>query len=308
MSTEEQNQPGQHPSLTPPPADAAQVGVPSPGTPSPEAPASATVPPRSARSKAIVTWTAVFGGLALVGTAGTAAAASVSDFSRSTSEQSLDVAGIEGIDVDASAADVTVRFGDVTDAELEVSGGRGEWTMYRDDDDLVVRGPDSAFGWWFGGWFGDGQTVTLTLPQNLRAAGLDAELDLSSGALDVDADFGELDIDMSAGALSVDGSATDVTVNVSAGRADVRLDEVTEADLTVSAGDLDVELTGSAPDAVSIEVSAGTLELTLPDTEYKVIDQVSAGTLDTRIDESSDSRHTIEVTLSAGSATLRPGS
>lgn len=306
MSTEEQNQPGQHTPLTPPrPAGAPSAGVPSDGAPSTGAPAAG--PPRNGHSKTIVTLTAVIGGLALVGTAGTAAVGSVSEFSRSTGEQSLDVDGIDGIDVNASAADVTVKFGDVDEAVLTVSGGRGDWSMRRDDGDLIVQGPDSVFGWWLGGWFGDEQTVVLTLPQNLRGAGVDAEFDLSSGALDVDADFGDLDIEMSAGSLSVEGSAADVTVDVSAGNAELRLDEVNAADFTVSAGDLEVELTGAAPDVVSIAVSAGTFDLTLPDTEYRVLDQVSAGTLDSRVDESSNSRHTIDIELSAGTATLRPG-
>ncbi|QYM65945.1 DUF4097 domain-containing protein [Microbacterium sp. Se5.02b] len=254
--------------------------------------------------------TAVVGGIALLGTGGTAAAAAagtVISSSRPDSVQTVDVAGIEGLDVDADASSMRVEFGDVDEAELAVTNGRGTaWTFERDDDELIVRSPQGVFGWWFGNWFGDEEIAVLTLPESLRGAGLDADLTLEAGSLDVDGDFGVLDVTVSAGALDATGSAEELDVQMSAGRADIIVDGVSSADLGVSAGDLTVELTGTPPTQTTIDVSAGSLDLTVPDVEYAITQDISAGTLNAKVDEASSARRTIDVSLSAGTATIRP--
>lgn len=42
--------------------------------------------------------------------------------------------------------------------------------------------PQGVFGWWIGGWFGDEEIAVLTLPESLRDARLDADLNLDAGA------------------------------------------------------------------------------------------------------------------------------
>ena len=254
--------------------------------------------------------TAVVGGLALLGTGGAAAAAAADSIITSSSPESVqtvNVDGIEGIDVAADASSMRVEFGDVEEAQLAITNGRGTaWKFERDGDELIVRSPDGVFGWWFGNWFGDEEIAVLTLPENLRNAELDADLNLDAGSLDVVGDFGALDISVSAGALDVEGAARELDLQMSAGRADVLLDGVTTADLGVSAGDLTVELTGTPPTQTSIDVSAGSLDLTVPNVAYAITQDVSAGTLNAKVDESSSARRTIDVSLSAGTATIRP--
>jgi hypothetical protein len=255
--------------------------------------------------------TAVVGGIALLGAGGTAAAAAVGTIASSSSPdsvQTVGIEGIEGIDLDADASSMRVEFGDVDEAELAITNGRGTaWTFERDGDELIVRSPQGVFGWWFGNWFGDEEIAVLTLPESLRGAELDADLTLDAGSLDVVGDFGTLDITVSAGALDVEGAARELDVQMSAGRADVLLDGVTEADLGVSAGDLTIELTGTAPTQTLIDVSAGTLDLTVPDVEYAITQDISAGTLNAKVQEAPSARRTIDVSLSAGTATIRPG-
>lgn len=312
MTTDNNGFPGEHTPLTPPPASppaspsppSAAQGAPTPPPPSPTG-------GRSSGATAVLVVTAVVGGVALLGTGGTAVAAaagSVISASLPDSVQTANAQGIEGIDLDADASSMRVEFGDVDQAELAITNGRGPaWTFERDGDELIVRSPDSVFGWWFGSWFGDEQIAVLTLPESLRDAELDADLTLDAGSLDVDGDFGVLDATVSAGALDVTGSATELDVEMSAGRADILLDGVTVADLGVSAGDLTVELTGTPPSQTTIDVSAGSLDLTLPDVEYAVSQDISAGTLNSKVQEASSARRTIEVSLSAGTATIRPG-
>ena len=258
--------------------------------------------------------TAIVGGIALLGSGATAAVAATGGLVSSSTEgtgslQTEDVSGIQGIDLDVDAGNMRIEFGDVEEAELSVANRRGqEWSIEREGDDLVVRSPEFRFGWWFGSWVGDEESAVLTLPQKLQDAALDADLTLDAGSLDVIGDFGALDITVNAGALDIEGAASSLRIDMSAGRADAVLDGVGEADLTVAAGDLNIELTGRAPTQTTIDVSAGSLDLTVPDESYSIVREVEAGSLDARVDQSAGARNTIEVSLSAGSATIRPGS
>lgn len=287
----------------------------------PEAPPAAAEPPtggpggsgRGPGVTAILVSTAVIGGIALLGSGATAAVAATGTMlstsgERGDSVQTVDAEGITSIDLDVDAGNMRVEFGDVDEAELSVTNSRNPgWTLEREGDELVVRSPDFEWGWWFGGWFGDDQSAVLTLPEDLRTHAVDADLTLDAGSLDVVGDFGALDLTVNAGALDVEGSAESLAVEMSAGRADVALDGVDQADLGVSAGDMNVDLTGRAPSLTTIEVSAGSLDLTVPDTSYAIEEDVSAGSLDARVDKGSSSARVIQVSLSAGSVTIRPG-
>ncbi|WP_255305050.1 DUF4097 domain-containing protein [Microbacterium sp. 3J1] len=315
MTTNENDFQGGHTPLTPPPASAsasAEPTAPQPGPqPTPQQPP-ADPGARSSGKTAIMVTTAIVGGLALLGTGGTAAFAAtgtlLTSSDRSDSVQTQDASGLERLALDVDAGNMRIEFGDVDDAELAVTNGRGPgWTFEREGDELVVRSPEFRWGWWFDGWFGDDESAVLTLPETLREAALDADLTLDAGSLDVIGDFGALDISVNAGALDLEGAATALDIDMSAGRADVLADGVDEAVFQVSAGDLDVELTGQAPTQTTIDVSAGSVDLTVPSSSYTISQNVSAGTLDAQVDQSSDSRRLIDVTLSAGSVTIRPG-
>lgn len=302
---------GGHTPLTPPPASAPEAPAP-PQAQAPTASGDGDTG-RSSGATAVMILTAVVGGMALLGSGATAAVAATGSLVASSTEGtdsvlSEDASGIQDIDLDVDAGNMRIEFGDVDDAELAVTNSRGPaWTLERDGDSLVVRSPEFEFGWWFGSWFGDDQSAVLTLPESLRESALDADLTLDAGSLDVVGDFGDLDITVNAGALDVEGAAISLTIDMSAGRADATLDGVDEADLTVAAGDLNVELTGPAPSQTTIDVSAGSLDLTVPDESYSITQDVSAGSLDAKVDQSSGTRRVIDVSLSAGSVTIRPG-
>jgi hypothetical protein len=266
----------------------------------------------NARVTAITVTTAIVGGIALLGAGGTAAVAAVNDATVNSETQSVEVDGIESLEMDVSASSVAVRFDDVDEAQLQVEGSRGGWTMRRDGDELIVQSPRELFDGWFGGgffgnWFNDDERVVLTLPETLQDSRLDADLTLSAGSLDVAGAFDGLDVEVGAGRLLLNGSASSVDVDMSAGRADVNLADVNEADFTVSAGQLVAELIGTAPGEVTVDVSAGSLELTLPDVAYDVRQEVSAGSLDNGLQTSSNARNSVVVSLSAGSVDLHPG-
>ncbi|GAB3285076.1 hypothetical protein GCM10027426_25690 [Microbacterium lacusdiani] len=283
----------------------------------PAAPAAPTPPPPSGTSpggagRVVSILAIVLGALILLGTVTGAVVGTVRDALRQSGTWTADASGVRSLDVEAAASLVTIEFGDVDEAVLEVTDARrGDWRLERDGDRLVLRSPDRMFGWgpdWtWGGWGDDGETAVLTLPESLRDSGLDADLALSAGELRADGEFGRLALELGGGAMHVTGSAETLHADVSAGQTQIDLEGVTEATFTVSAGRLFGDLTGDAPDAVAIDVSAGSLELELPDDEYDVRSDVSAGSFDNGLDVAASAPHEVTVEVSAGRVQLTEG-
>lgn len=281
--------------MTPPPPPSSAV---------PDRPADA--PPPSSGSRVVAILVIVFGGLVLLGAMFSAAVGTIASASISSSTRTIDAAGVERLDVDAAAGTLRVEFTDVTEAELEVtsSWGADAWRFDRQGDTLEVASPD-RFGW-FGwrGWFGDQRTdAVLRLPVALQ--GIDADVSLSAGEFVTDGEFGTLDLSLAAGSFDVTGSAEALTADMSAGRGTLELEDVGTAALTVSAGSMDARLTGARPDSIDMDVSAGSLRLTVPDGEYDVTSEVSAGGFDNELGSTPGASSTITVQVSAGEAVLR---
>lgn len=293
--------------LTPPPAGQDTLGA---AQPEPAAPAAAR-PSRGALT-AITIAAAIIGGGALVTAGGTSAFAAMQQVTTGDgsvlSSTKVDVRGITRLTIDVGRGDATVRFGDVADATMSVTGqGGGDWTMRRDGDVLRVDRPSAPFGWWIAGWFGTDPRMTLTLPRELEGE-LAGDLTLDAGSLTAEGRFDTLSSTVNAGSLTVDGGATTVTARLSAGSATLRLDDVTTADLSLSAGDLNATIGGAQPDLVRLDVSAGSMDVAVPSGRYDLSKDTSAGTMDARIQTDPSSSHRIRSTLSAGSITLREGS
>ncbi|MEV7632784.1 DUF4097 family beta strand repeat-containing protein [Microbacterium sp. NPDC089318] len=254
---------------------------------------------------AITVAVAAFGGVVLLASGASAAVTGLQQIGPQSGQLTADAGGVTSVDVEVGGADMRVMFDDVDDAELRVEGASTTgWTLRTDGGRLEVHGPDRGFDWWSPDWLRGSERATLVLPLELE--GTDAELTLHAGSLDVDGQFDELAVDLNAGALALHGDARDLDVEVNAGRADIELRGVARAQYTISAGRVASELT-TVPDSIAFTVSAGALDLTLPDREYDLRRDVSAGSLDSSLDQSSSSSHRISGTVSAGSATLRPG-
>ncbi len=243
----------------------------------------------------------IVGTLALVIALGAAVVGGVRLFLGGETVKSASVAGIDTLDVRASAASFRLEYANVSEATLRVAGA-GDWTLERHGESLVVRSPER----WFGTWFGPDEQAVLTLPAGLRAARLDAFLSLSAGELVARGDFGLLDLQVSAGDARVEGAARTVNVRVSAGQAEVTLADVEDAQLGVSAGWLGVTLVGSAPHDIAVEVTAGEAELRVPDLPYALTSDVTAGSFDYDVVVDSRSSHRIAVRVSAGQVVLLP--
>lgn len=276
------------------------------GSPQPEAPR----PKRASTARVVSVVIAAAGGLVLV-TVGALAAVSAIDRGGSATSSTLTsgTTGITGVDVDISAADFTLEFDDVDEAVLEVTGPHSDrWQLKREGNELQV---DTARKGWLDFCFGwcqpSDQEVVLTLPRALGTGVIDAEIDLSAGSARAYGAFRSLNVDISAGSVSLEGSAKRLGVDMSAGRLDVQLSDVAEAALDVSAGSIEGTLTGDAPRDITIDLSAGSVRLTLPDVEYSLDSDISAGSIDSTLRTRSSSPHQISAQISAGKITLSPG-
>lgn len=274
---------------------------PPPPAPQPQAPE----PPRRTSATLISVIAIVVGAVLIVGAVATAVFSVVRSGAVRTETFRADAAGITRLDVDVSTADLQVVYGSTGDVELVVDGTPGDWRLERSGDALTVRTQRGWFsGWLFGSEVGD--RAVLTLPAPLESRGLDAELAISAGSIRADGEFGEVGLDLSAGAIEVSGSADTLDVDVSAGRATIDLADVRTGGVRVSAGAVDGQLSGAAPSDLSIDVSAGQVRLGLPDAEYDVASDVSAGDFDNRLNTSTSASARITVNVSAGEVVLSP--
>lgn len=275
--------------LTPPPAPAA---------PGPE-PAPSGGPSTASRVVAILAM--VLGAVVIIGTVGTSIYSAVGAASVGTDVRTLSVTGVDELDVDLDAGSIRVEFADIDEAELTVTSSfaAGRWTFEKDGGTLAVSSPRWMWGM---GWMQRDEAI-LRLPSSL--AGMDAELDLAAGDAIVDGSFTDLAVRLGAGQVRVTGDAEQFAMDVSAGSGRFDLADVEQATLTVSAGSVEGAFTGSQPDAVGIDVSAGGLRLTVPDGEYDITSDVSAGSFEDRIRSTAGAASTIEVDVSAGQVVLR---
>lgn len=282
--------------LTPPPA-------------SPPAPAAEPVQSDATRvgTRALSITIAVLGAGALVlGGLATAFGTVRQAASPAPVSQSLSgLSGVQSIDVDVSAGDLRIEFGG-SEATL-VSTGEAGWRLERDGDRIEVSSPDDSFSVGFDWlWRDADRSATLTLPTSL--AGTDIDIDLSAGRVIAEGEFGEVAFEMSAGAIELEGFAQTLDGTVSAGHAIVELADVREVDLDLSAGHIQGDLSGHAPERVGIDVSAGSLDLRLPDVPYAVTGDSGAGELHlNNLQQRSDASHRVDVQVTAGQVNLRAG-
>jgi hypothetical protein len=248
------------------------------------------------------------GAVLLMGTVLTGVASIVRSAMTHTSTLTASADGVRNVDLDVSGADVTVAYGEVTEATLRVTSGNGDWRFERVGETLVVSSDRHWWGRW--GWFRDADSATLTLP--LSSEGVDADFDVNGGSLTAQGGFGDLGLTLDAGSLRVTGRADTLTTEINAGSARLELGDVTSATLSVNAGSLEGRLGDTlgdenpvVPGFVSIDVSAGRVDLTLPDSVYAITSDVSAGNFSHDLENASTSNNRIGVTVSAGAVILR---
>lgn len=263
--------------------------------------------------KAIVIATSVIGGVLLLGAVGAgviSGLASLAADQRGTQTVTAQLSDVRALDIDAGSANFTVVFdgeGGADAALLEVQRGTSEWRMKSSDAVLMVE-RERGFGL---DWLRFGprpeQNVVLHLPQNMRTQQLDADLTLSSGEFYIEGDLGEVDADLSSGTLTVSGTARSFDAEVSSGYLNFELTDVATADIDVSSGRVRGDLGGSALRSLELSVSSGNIDISVPDQRYSVSSRISSGNFDNLLRTDPSSSRTVDVSISSGNVTLRPG-
>jgi hypothetical protein len=187
----------------------------------------------------------------------------------------------QSIRLDVDASDTDVSFADVSEPVITFDQGGSTRSV---DFEQQVRGDELRitantrgffpFGFWpFGN---DTSTLDVVLPTSMNDGSLALEFSSAAGNMNLDGDFSEVIISVTAGDLDLSGSADVLTLDSTAG--DVRVDEyaVNQARLNSTAGDVTVELV-ELPDTLEIDSVAGDQDITLPDGEYRINTDTTAG-------------------------------
>lgn len=260
-----------------------------------------TAPPR--RNTWVATLVTIFGTLIILGTVANASLQAIRTSAFVPVNLTAEMQDVTGIDVDISAANLTIEFAEQRDATLEVTSAdwrtNKDWRLEVRND--VLRVSDSR-GFWFNfgwDWGSSREEAVLTLPSTLEGD-LDADLQLAAGGMDVSGDLGAVSIDLSAGSINFVGASQSLDLDVSAGNATVATSDPHTVQIDLSAGRADVAVAGEAPTSTRVDVSAGRVDLRVPEGTYNATGEASAGqrTINVRTDPSS--ANLLEANVSAG--------
>ena len=268
------------------------------------------MPPTSqGKGKPVNTILMVLGALVVLTLLITTARSAITSLNREQSTQSLDTTGVTSLEISANSGRFELVYADATEATLEVDSANGsDWKLSRQGGKLVVDSPNSWGDWCFFGCGFDTNEATLILPKSLNDGSLDAKFDLAAGDFTAVGAYQNLVAEVGAGELDLSGTAQSADIRLGAGKAEVSLADVQHAVFDISAGHLAGNLTGTVPQSISAEVSAGSLDLELPDGSYDVRQTVDAGNLSNLLVTDPQSPNKISIALSAGNAKLSSGS
>lgn len=261
--------------------------------------------------------TAVVGGVVLAGLGASAAFAMVAS-SQPTDARAVaggplvpvDVTGVTSLDLSVGIAELELEFGDVPEATLRTNGGQADrWSLTRDGDELVVRAPKASSGFCVFGLCptarGQHVTATLTLPQELAGRGFDADIQIGVGSLRAAGTFGELDVKVDAGDAFVTGKAEHLGFEIGAGTFSGEIEGAKTVEAEVSLGDLELVLRGDPPTDVTLEVSAGSIDLAVPAGPYDVTHGRTAGSIDNTLRTVPGAPNRISAKVDLGDISLR---
>ncbi|WP_110589709.1 hypothetical protein [Microbacterium suaedae] len=285
------------------------TGTTTPTPPAPEQqpaaqPTSQSTTTRSG-TRALAITIGVLGGGALIlsgiGVAFTTVGSTIATTLGSAGEAAVSAAGATDLVAQVDAGELEIEFGRTDEAVLEHSSDNGTWTIDREGDAISVRSPERDFGFDPFDW-GARQTATLTLPESLE--GIDLDIRVAAGSIVADGDFGDIAYGIDAGRIEIEGSAGALDARMTAGRSVIDLDSVATANVEVTAGSLEAEFSGTPPEGVTVTVTAGSVEMRLPDVPYDVRVDREAGNLTSTLAEDRASSRTVEGTVMAGNLRL----
>ncbi len=214
------------------------------------------------------------------------------------------VAEVDRVSVESERTQLSVVFGDVTEAELRNnSNGLAVGDMWIDENTLHVEVAGSHHD--LTALSGcEGACFELVLPKPRGADPFDLDFEVTAGSADIHGDFGDITGQLQAGQLTLAGSARSAKLNGSAGSLAADLRGVEEFAFEIQAADAKFNLSGVQPRQVTAKVNAGDAQVTLPRGEYALAVEAGLGDFTTDVQHVADAASTIGGEVSLGSFTV----
>ncbi|RII95417.1 hypothetical protein DZF95_01055 [Clavibacter michiganensis] len=269
----------------------------------PEA-ASGPTPPRPDRTLRVAL--IATGSVALVLVAGIAISQAVGDANRVEGSQDSAVAvPFDRLGVEAGAADVTVRYGNVGQAHIDFTAGDTGLTETHavDDGQLLIKLSRPAwrpFDLSLGAT--EGATIDVLLPE--AEQGLPAlEVQSTTGDMDVSGFFGDTTLNSTDGDILITGAAANLTLGTEAGAIDARNVYVAgELQAASIAGDARLVL-DDAPSAMTVETTGDQL-IRIPSGAYDIRTSAPMGEATNTLGSDPDSTYPYRFSSTAGDITI----
>ncbi|WP_291056652.1 DUF4097 family beta strand repeat-containing protein [Herbiconiux sp.] len=265
-------------------------------------PAPAPKPDRTLRNALLALGSALIVGLLLIGGVQFALAGTGEDQSGSYTQ----AGSFRTLDIDTSAANVSVRYGTVSEARIDFdSGGSPLRYEQRLTGDTLEVGVHNR-GWWIFGIVGGFEPATLQITLPSALAPVAVSLESSAGNSDLDGDFAALDLESSAGNIQVTGSADSLHASSSAG--DLTADDLAvsgEVETESSAGTTELTFT-ALPSSIEMDSSAGDIRVALPSGSYEIRTDTSVGSVELGVPSTPGASRQYSFETSAGDIVLLP--
>src|SRR5690606_34368366 len=212
----------------------------------------------------------------------------------------------ERVEVDVNAGRIVIEAAPDGSASLTAETeaaltSSAEVTHEVVDGRLIVSG-DCNRGIWLVGGFQCRTSVTLQVPADVEVVAKS-----SAGSVSIAGLTGAADIESSAGSVRVNNHTGPLRAHSSAGGVEVSGLQTDDAEITSSAGGVDVEAT-TPPRNLVVSSSAGGVTVTLPGGQaYNLTAETSAGSTNVEVPTDPDSPYRVEARSSAGGVTVRTG-
>lgn len=211
----------------------------------------------------------------------------------------------ETVRVDVDASNVNVSFGNVDEPSITFDQGDSNRAVTFEQEVRGVelrivaqtRGGFFPFGIW--PWGMDTSRLDVVLPAELNDGSLGIAVSSAAGNVSLDGAYDDVTLELTAGNLDLSGSATALSIDATAG--DVRVDDYTASDVRIdtTAGNVMLDF-AELPDEITASSVAGDQEIVLPDGEYRIETDTTAGEVSIDAPSDPDAARTYSFSTVAG--------
>ncbi|HEV7184213.1 MAG TPA: DUF4097 family beta strand repeat-containing protein [Leifsonia sp.] len=213
----------------------------------------------------------------------------------------------DAVKIDAQAADVSVRYANVSAAQLNFHQGSEirSATLHHSVTGGVLAVTETVNGTLlFGRILADATTLELVLPTSQKATPPAIDTTVHAGNLDINGTFAAIAIHSMAGNVTLHGGALSLNVDSQSGNVEAT-DYILHGPLTgtTAAGDATYNFS-TLPDRATLTSSAGNIRFTVPKGSYQISAQAQAGTVRQGVKSTPGASRVYILQTSAGDITV----